>query len=262
MNTMIGGKTKMDLAKEAIENFMKNVSSNVSVGIMVYGHKGSNSEASKAESCGSAEIIAPVGSVTSSTVSTLISGMKPVGWTPIGLAIRNGQTAFSGKEGQKNQMIIVTDGVETCNTNPVSEAAQAKAGIYKIQVDVIGFAISASEQNSLSAISTSGGGLFSLANNSDELVSKMRASHENFNKFVGDAACITKVYTEATTCLNDTRSKVSTHFNAVLATKAGDEYKFISDVSQKIFKEFSTKLDAVNSEWTKTIQERKSTLVN
>lgn len=250
MDLQINGTSKMELAKEAIRKFLGSAAANVNIGIAVYGHKGSNSTSQKAVSCASADIIAPLGLVTAASADGYLSQIKPVGWTPIGLAIRKGTEAFAGKEGQKNQMIVVTDGAETCDSNPVAAAQEAKTSTYAVQVDVIGFAVNASEQSSLQAISTSGGGLFSVAINADQLLSQMRANHEKFQNYQANAQCTSSSYQNTVTCLQDVQKKSGDYVTAALTGKIGAEYQELFTLKNAIFTRYSRKIDEVQTEWS------------
>jgi len=249
MGLKIGDKTKMDLAKEAIKKFIPMVKPNVSVGIMVYGNKGSNSEADKAASCASADMVAQIGSVTASSIDGYLSQIKPVGWTPIGLAIKKAKDSFVGKEGQKNQIIVVTDGNETCNTNPIGTASEAFLSPYKIKVDVIGFGVNNSEQTALTAISTSGGGLFSLATNADDLFNNAKASMENFDKFVDSVKCISTSYQTSIDCLTAVTKKVSDNLNSAIVGKKGAEYSELSTLQSNIYNFYYKKISSAQDEW-------------
>ena len=261
MNLKIGDKTKMELAKEAIKSFLSSAASNINVGIMVYGNKGSNSASDKALSCLSAETIAPIGSVTASTIDSYLSGINPVGWTPIGLAIRNGKSAFVGKEGQKNQMIIVTDGAETSDSNPAGAASEVKTSPYQIRVDVIGFAVNTTEQSSLQVISTSGGGLFSVATNVDQLLSQMRASRENFEKFQSGAKHISDVYQKSVSCLQDTQKKAFDYLSTASTGKSGAEYTELSNLKSNISSQYFKKINAVQDELNAAIKSSQQQLI-
>ena len=254
MGLKIGNTTKMDLAKEAIRNFLKNIENNVDVGIMVYGNKGSNSDSDKVVSCSSADTIAAIGSVSASTIDSYLSQIQPVGWTPIGLAIRNAQTAFSGKESQKNQIIVVTDGAETCNTNPAGAASEAKNSPYQIQVNVIGFAINASEQSSLQAISTNGGGLFSVANNADELYNQMQANLKNFQNFQKDATCVNDAYQKSTTCLGDVVQQLNTYFASATTDLGGSEWTELTNIQTNTLSVLNKQIYAWQDEQTNLLQ--------
>jgi len=227
----------------------------------VYGNKGSNSASDKAVSCSSADMIAPIGSVTASSVDSYLSGINPVGWTPIGLAIRNGKNAFVGKEGQKNQMIVVTDGAETCDSNPAGAASEAKSSPYQIRVDVIGFAVNTAEQSSLQAISSSGGGLFSVATNVDQLLSQMRASRENFDKFQAGAKCTNDVYQKSVSCLQDIQKKVSDYLTNALTGKSGAERTELTNLQSNIFSQYFKKINTLQDEQSAALRNSQQQLV-
>ena len=53
----IGGETKMEIAKREAVSFLSELDENISVGLVVYGHRGNNKEDGKAESCTSSEMI-------------------------------------------------------------------------------------------------------------------------------------------------------------------------------------------------------------
>ena len=88
MGLLNNGRTRMDAAKDALKRYVSSVqTSDINMGLMVYGHKGSNSPADKAISCASAEQLAPIGTITSANLDTYLDLIKPTGWTPMGLAM-------------------------------------------------------------------------------------------------------------------------------------------------------------------------------
>jgi hypothetical protein len=260
MNEQIGGKSKMDLAKAAIKSFLASTASNVNVGILVFGDKGSNSAADKPVSCASADMIASIGSVNSTTIDGYLSGIHPVGYTPTGLAIRNGMNAFTGKEGQKNQMIVVTDGAETCNTDPAGAAASVKNSALKIQVDVIGFAVTSAEQSQLQAISQSGGGLFSVATNGDDLLNQINSSRANFDKFQAGAQCTIDVYKTSLACFQDVSDKTFAYMTTLISAAKGNEYVQLTNLQTNISKIYQDKITVVQDQWSAAIKANQSTL--
>lgn len=183
------GKIKMDLAKEAIKEYVKKASEKANIGLTVYGHKGSNSEKDKAESCSGAETIAPIGSFNMQTIDGYLDTIKPIGWTPIGLAIKKSVEAFEGKENDNNLIIVISDGEETCNTNPVEEAKKAYTSREKVSVDIIGFAVDAQSQSTLSQITDAGGGKFSAVSNYEDFMSVFNSNTKNLFSQVSEDLC-------------------------------------------------------------------------
>ena len=261
MALTIGGKSRMDAAKEAVRQFVANSGPDDSIGLMQYGYLGSNATSGKSASCGSTQLVAAIGEVTKTSVDGFLAKIKPVGWTPTGLALKKSVDAFSGKEGQTNKVIVVSDGAETCDTNPVGEAANLTKTAYKVQVDVIGFAASAADQASMKAIATSGGGSFAVASTLDELLIKIKDSVANFKAFQTDVACIDKAYTSSLSCMNATKLKVSTYMNGLLAKAKGTENKELAALQASISKAYQDKYNLIDTEWAKLKKERQS-LIN
>lgn len=210
MGLTIGGQTRMGAAKAAIKGYVTSVSGdpNISLGLMVYGHKGSNSTADKPASCAGADVVAGIGSVSSSTIDGYLATIKPTGWTPMGLAITNSQGAFAGKEGQTNEIILVTDGDETCNSNPVGAAGTIHNSAAKVKVNVIGFAVSVAEQSTLNGIASAGGGSFSVAATSEELVRKLNENLENLKKIGAQINCSVEANQKFIDCYRAAADKV------------------------------------------------------
>src|SRR5690606_26082789 len=57
----VSGGVKMDLAKEAIRDFVSKMPEGTQVALRVYGHKGSNQQKDKELSCKSTEVVYPLG---------------------------------------------------------------------------------------------------------------------------------------------------------------------------------------------------------
>ncbi|MEK7075877.1 MAG: VWA domain-containing protein, partial [Patescibacteria group bacterium] len=242
-----GNPNRMEIAKQAIKNYISRSSENTQIGLMIYGHKGSNSQSDKVVSCGSVEVISPIGQLVSSTVDGFLSLVKPVGWTPMGLAIEQATQVFVGKEGQNNEIILLTDGEETCDTNPVQKALALKSSQYNVKVNVIGFAVDANAQSQLNQISTSGGGTFTTANNLTELDQRFNDLYENGLKLLSDLKCNSASVDAFRTCYNSTFQKV---MDWVQKRKLSLYDKKISQNEYNKLEDLSTKLYAQQKEVT------------
>ena len=106
----------------------------------------------------------------------IISTIKPAvgGTTPLGASLRLAAEDLQAAEGS-TVVILVTDGLESCNGDPVTEAANFVAGTDQRKVHVIGFALNdpaASQQ--LQLIAEQGKGLYFDAGNAAQLVEALR----------------------------------------------------------------------------------------
>lgn len=166
----IDGKMKMDIAKEAIQEFVSSLPENVHVSLRVYGHKGSNEEKDKVASCGAIENVYTLQKYDQTTFRQSLDRFQPVGWTPLAEAIKKSTETFqSAKTDDKNIIYVVSDGVETCGGNPVEEAQKVSNSNIKPIMNIIGFQVDNEADKQLKEIAEVSKGKYVLANNAKEL---------------------------------------------------------------------------------------------
>lgn len=161
------GGTRMTAAKAALGSFAEVLPVESTVSVRVYGHLGSNSDADKAVSCKASELVYQ-GAADPDAVAAGIADIEPVGWTPLAKAITD--AAGDIPEGTTDAIVyVVTDGLETCDGDPVAAATQlAGTGIAPI-VNVIGFDVGDTDLAALQAIAEAGGGEFTRVGSEADL---------------------------------------------------------------------------------------------
>lgn len=169
MAESISGGVKMDLAKQALKKYAEAVPAGTNVALMVYGHKGSNNVKDKAVSCAGIETVYPMGEMHKSVFESAFSEFSPTGWTAIGGSLRKSADVFAGKEGQNNHVIVISDGIETCDSDPAGAAKDLKALSINPQIDVIGLAVDTATRAQLEEVAKIGGGTYKPANSAVEL---------------------------------------------------------------------------------------------
>ncbi|WP_256842766.1 vWA domain-containing protein [Ornithinimicrobium cryptoxanthini] len=159
--------TRMAEAKEALGAFVGTLPANSTVSLRVYGHEGDNTDAGKAESCGStAEVFS--GPVDDDGFSAALDEVEPTGWTPLADAITAAADDLP-PDATDGIVYVVTDGIETCSGDPVAAAeGLAESGIQPI-VNVIGFQAGDADQEALRAIADAGGGDYTRADSQADL---------------------------------------------------------------------------------------------
>jgi len=166
------GQTRIDAAKEALTEVIASLpeQEGINVGFRVYGHKGNNTEAGKAESCKSTELRVPVDGVNKTALQNEVDAYQPVGWTPIALSLNQAANDFpKAAPNVSNAVVLVTDGLETCGGNPCSASRNLINGTGAVVTHVIGFALAPDEQANLQCIVDESGGLLLGAGSVDEL---------------------------------------------------------------------------------------------
>ena len=191
MAQISGQTTKMDAAKDAINRFIDGleVENNFNIALMVYGHKGSNSVSDKAYSCSEIEILYPLGTLNKSQFKNSVAGFNAKGWTPIEGALNLAPSVFKGKEGENNHIILISDGIEQCDGNPVTAAKSIKDSDLKLTVNIIGFNITSSDQQKLKEISQASGGIFTNVTNNNEIYESLQVNLNNYRERINFILC-------------------------------------------------------------------------
>jgi Ca-activated chloride channel homolog len=180
MGNMEGNQTRMNAAKKAISEFVKGLPKEANVGLRVYGHKGTGSNSDKALSCSSSELIYPLSSYDAASFEQALSKATPAGWTPISLALTEAQKDLSAFKGDTNTNIIylVSDGISTCDDQPV-EAAKAlyNSDITPI-VNIIGFNVNHEGQKQLQEIAKATEGTYKYVSDEQSLQKHLKEANK------------------------------------------------------------------------------------
>ncbi|KQL45168.1 magnesium chelatase [Brevibacillus choshinensis] len=171
MAASAGGKTRMQSAKEAITSFAASLPAGANVSLRVYGHEGSGSEADKAHSCASSEVMYPMQAYDKQKLQSSLAQFKPAGWTPIALALQQAEEDLRPLTGEQNTNIIylVSDGIETCGGNPVEAAKQLADSDITPIVNVVGFGVDGEGQQQLKKVAEAAGGRYVFIQDQKEL---------------------------------------------------------------------------------------------
>ena len=182
MKKMIGSKSMMEIAKEAIKEFASSLPEEANVGLRVYGHKGTGSNADKAMSCAANELVYPIQPYSESGLNEALGKFNPAGWTPLAQSLLEAQQDLSQYKGENHRNIIylVSDGVETCDGDPVSAAKSFKGSEISPLVNIIGFDLDSDAEQQLMAVADAAGGTYVNVRNHEQLKGQ-------FNKASGDA---------------------------------------------------------------------------
>lgn len=165
----IGDETKMAAAKDAARSFLSGLPDRVSVGLIAFGHEGTNDDAGKARSCRSVELLYPVGAAERGRIDAALGEFDATGWTPLAAAIRTAGPSFAEGADGKRVVYVVSDGEETCDGDPVAAARALHEGEVQAIVNIIGFDLEASDREQLRAVASAGGGSFVEVSSGDEL---------------------------------------------------------------------------------------------
>ncbi|MGP9039883.1 VWA domain-containing protein [Cytobacillus kochii] len=187
MANYMGSKTRMDLAKESIEEFASTLPEDVNLSLRVYGHEGSGSDEDKKMSCAANELVYESQTYNESELSSALNSFEPAGWTPLAQSIKEAKedlSKYSGEE-HKNVVYIVSDGIETCDGDPVAAAKELKDSGISPVVNVIGFDLASKDEQQLKDIAKAADGSYVNVNNQNQLNDELSKTVNDTLKWIG-----------------------------------------------------------------------------
>lgn len=171
------GEMRMDSARRVLTEVINAIPEQpgVNVGLRVYGHRGDNTDAGRPESCVSSDLLVPMAGVDKPALLAQVGTLQPVGWTPLGYSLQQASADFTepASETVVNTVVMVTDGLETCDADPVAIAGELKNSPAGITTHVIGFGTTPEEQAILSGIAQAGGGQLLGSDNTGQLMAAL-----------------------------------------------------------------------------------------
>lgn len=175
-----GSGTRMDVAKESINSFLSEVPEEANVSLRVYGHEGTSADSDKELSCGAIEQVYGFDSYNEEAFQEALNQFKPMGWTPLADALKQSQEALSefDAESNTNLIYVVSDGIATCDGDPVKVAESLADSNAKPIINIIGFQTDAEAQKQLEEMAEVSGGIFASAQNEEELQEEFDRAEE------------------------------------------------------------------------------------
>lgn len=146
-----GGATKVEVAREVIGDFFRSRDHASPLGVVAYGHN-------RRGDCNDIEVVAPVAVHDAVTLKARLSRINPVGMTPLTDALARA-AALIPATAESADIILVTDGLETCDADPCALAARLAAEGIKIRAHVVGFGLTEAEAEVMACVADATGGL-------------------------------------------------------------------------------------------------------
>jgi Ca-activated chloride channel family protein len=162
MRGKIEGKTKMDIAKEVVAKLVAAWKPEDELGLVAYGHR-------EKGSCEDIEVLREPGALDADSYMDAVNGLNPKGKTPMTAAVRKAAEALQYTE-KKATVILVSDGIETCDPNPCAVAEELEKLGVGLTVHTVGFGLDdKGAVAQLKCLAEKTGGTYSTANNAKEL---------------------------------------------------------------------------------------------
>lgn len=187
MQAQMQGKSMMDWAKAAIKSSLTSVPQSAYVGLRVYGHRIEKTQ--RDQSCKDSELMVPIDKGNAQKISQLVDQINPKGWTPIAYSLEQTINDFSKYREALNTIILVSDGIETCDGNPIAAAQKLKDAGFKLKIFTVGFNVDAAAKKQLQDLANKFNGTYSDAKDGASLQVQL-------NKLTQESFVIKKAKTE------------------------------------------------------------------
>ncbi|MWB78894.1 VWA domain-containing protein [Pseudooceanicola sp. 216_PA32_1] len=157
----IDGVAKITIARDTLRDVLAAVPEGNELGLMVYGHR-------RKGDCADIELAVPAGRGTAGAISDFAAGLKPKGKTPLSAAVKQAAEQMRYTE-DKATVILVTDGLETCDADPCALGAMLEETGVDFTAHVVGFGLTAEEGAQVSCLAEETGGRYIEASNAATL---------------------------------------------------------------------------------------------
>ena len=158
----LDGEVKMDMARAVVRELAVSWGDRIDLGLVTYGHR-------RMGDCTDIETLAVAGQSSTAELLSAVDGISPKGKTPLGGALD--QAARDLRSHERHAVVtVISDGHETCGSDPCAIAARLRADGVDFVAHVIGFDTTEDENRDLRCIASATGGVFARATTRAELV--------------------------------------------------------------------------------------------
>ena len=161
----IGGRAKIDIARETLRGVLQSVPAGSELGLMVYGHR-------EKGSCHDIELAVPPAAGTAGAIDAFVSGINPKGKTPLSASVEQAADILKYTE-DKATVVLVTDGLETCEADPCALASALESRGVDFTAHVVGFGLTEEEGRQVACLAENTGGKYFQASDAGQLAAAL-----------------------------------------------------------------------------------------
>ncbi|MCI5112068.1 MAG: VWA domain-containing protein, partial [Marivita sp.] len=163
----VDGVSKITIAQEVVGTLLADFPAEQGLGLTVYGHR-------ERGECTDIETVVAPAPGTAAQISDAVNRIKPLGKTPMTDAVIAAAEALRYTE-EKATVILVSDGVETCNPDPCAAMRLLEEAGIDFTAHVIGFDVGSDPEAlaQMQCIADETGGQFLTADTADQLTAAL-----------------------------------------------------------------------------------------
>ncbi len=164
----IEGENKIVIARRVLSELIDALPDDQTVALVAYGHR-------RKADCSDIELVAPLAAIDKAALKATVNGLNPKGKTPITKSVQQAFEVIRGRP-QGATVILVSDGLETCNGDPCAAVRAAKQEGINFVMHIVGFDVAGEDVSQLECAAQAGNGLFLSAENACELGAALEAA--------------------------------------------------------------------------------------
>lgn len=152
---------KIDIARNTLTDVLQSLPADSELGLMVYGHR-------EKGSCSDIELAVAPAKGTADAIAKFAGAIKPKGKTPLSASVKQAAEALRYTE-DKATVILVTDGLETCDADPCALGRQLEESGVDFTAHVVGFGLSDEDGKQVACLAEETGGKYLKAEDAGAL---------------------------------------------------------------------------------------------
>lgn len=155
------GRARIEVARDVLSDFLAARDPAQPLGVVAYGH-------TRSGDCSDIGTIAPVEVQDASALGQRVRAVMPRGKTPLADALRHAASEIPATA-EEADIVLVTDGLETCGGDPCAVAAELAAQGIPIRAHVVGFGLTEGEVRQIACVAEETGGMVLATQSGAEL---------------------------------------------------------------------------------------------
>lgn len=160
MEGQLAGATKMETARTALIDAVEALEPTQTwLGLRAYGFDTSVAKTPEA-SCPNTELLTDFSIGDAGTIRDAANGLTAYGYTPIAASLEAAAADLTGVEARERLIVLISDGEETCEGDPVATARQIREMGINLSTFIVGFDLDDAQAAQMRAVAEAGGGRY------------------------------------------------------------------------------------------------------
>lgn len=157
---------KYATARESLKTLLENAHGSIDFGLLTYGSKVRIKGNNKSKGCNDFNLAVKPADYDIVSLLKEVYRIEPRGRSPVAKALRKAAAMLPPENAH---ILLVSDGKDSCGSDPCAVARELRADNPSLQIDVIGFREDKNKEEQLECIAENGNGAFVVANDTDRL---------------------------------------------------------------------------------------------